>query len=826
MSAASTRAGSRSLPQGRLPVAWVTVLIVVAAIAGLLLGRSFGGGDAPTVAPYRTTQAIAHDGLRVQLPSGWARGSAATVPGFDHPLGLRNVGEGMHAAVERLPATSPTLLPAAFLRTLERPPERPDLVRLGSGHDAWRYRFTRADGSATVVYAAPTSTGIATVACVGPIDGGGCEALASAVAVPRARALAPSASAAFFIRLPAVVADLDATRTEGLSELAAATRASGQARAADRLARAHESARAVLAPLTTGADRLPTAMVGDLTATATAYGALASAARARSPQRYADAGRAVAGANADLRRTMTQVSAAASAASTAAPAAGTPVRSPAASTARGLGPLLPVLGMLALLGAATLLVVRAGPARARVMASQVTARAGVDRRGAIVGLAAAAVAGIAALAIGPIALAIPLVLVVVIFFLREPLALFALFLDVGLFKEEAFVKSLPVDATLGLGVLLATVCGIRLATGRVRPVPLGFALTIAIVALSLAVSLMWTPAPAYGGEKVTKFLTVTMLAVGAPFFLFERLDDLRRFFTWIVVVAVPVALLALTHPSDATGRLAGDNTIGTSRLLCTAALILLLAAVGRSQRRLPPAALAAVFIAIAAAVGSRGPILALGFALGLTLAAWMVRVPRKVAPVLAVAAVGLAVVPFVSLPAASGERLASAARDPLAAFREDDRYFVVKDAFEMIGAHPIRGGGAGAFSTVNSARWPHNLFLELWSELGLVAMVAVAAAVLIALVGLFRLAWRLPAAGRQQELVYTLLAVFFFHLLAVQVSGNINDNRDFWGMLAIAWLVVSGGITDAPRRRRQSLSGGAPPFGRLSAARSSRFSEP
>jgi hypothetical protein len=60
--------------------------------------------------------------------------------------------------------------------------------------------------------------------------------------------------------------------------------------------------------------------------------------------------------------------------------------------------------------------------------------------------------------------------------------------------------------------------------------------------------------------------------------------------------------------------------------------------------------------------------------------------------VLAVAAVSLAVVPFVSLPAASGERLSSAARDPIAAFREDDRYFLVQDAFQIIDRHPIRGG--------------------------------------------------------------------------------------------------------------------------------------
>jgi O-antigen ligase len=93
-----------------------------------------------------------------------------------------------------------------------------------------------------------------------------------------------------------------------------------------------------------------------------------------------------------------------------------------------------------------------------------------------------------------------------------------------------------------------------------------------------------------------------------------------------------------------------------------------------------------------------------------------------------------------------------------------------------------------------TAVWPHNLFLELWAELGLAALLVVAAAIVTALVGLFRLAWRPPAQGREEALVYVLLAVFVFNVLAVQVSGNINENRDLWGILAIASLVAAGGL--------------------------------
>jgi O-antigen ligase len=414
-------------------------------------------------------------------------------------------------------------------------------------------------------------------------------------------------------------------------------------------------------------------------------------------------------------------------------------------------------------------------------------------------IAVPAVAAAATVAVGPIALAIPVLIAFVAFCLREPTALLALYLEIGLFKAQPVVSSLPVDATLALGLLVALVCGVRLVTGRVNTIPYGFALTIAVVSLTLVASLFWTTARGYGTEKTTTYLTVTMLAIGAPFFIFERWEDLRRFFMWTVVIAIPVAVLALTNPSTDTGRLAGDNTIGTSRLLCVASLVLLLGALGRTQRRLPSVALAATFIAVAAAVGSRGPIVSFALALAVTLTAWLLRVPRKAAPVLAIAAVCVAVVPFVSLPATSSERISQAARDPLAAFREDDRSFLVKQALQIVDEHPIRGGGVGAFSTVNpSAKWPHNMFLELWAELGLLALVVVAVASGAALVGLFRLAWLAPQYAIRQDLVYILLAVFTFNLMAVQVSGNINDNRDFWGVLAIASLVVAGGLDRRP----------------------------
>ena len=91
--------------------------------------------------PATAQQSITHDGLRLKVPSGWARDNVVTTPGFVHPLRLRNADDGLRASVERLPATSATLLPAAFLRSLESAPDRPAVVTLAGGRQAWRYRF-------------------------------------------------------------------------------------------------------------------------------------------------------------------------------------------------------------------------------------------------------------------------------------------------------------------------------------------------------------------------------------------------------------------------------------------------------------------------------------------------------------------------------------------------------------------------------------------------------------------------------------------------------------------------------------------------------------
>ena len=170
MSVRSPPASPSAARSHTLPLAAVAAVVVAGAIGGLLVGGSLSGGGSSPAPRATPAQSIAHDGVRLQVPSGWARTDVTTAPGFSRPLALRNSDDGLRATVERLPATSATLLPAAFLRTLGSAPGQPEVVRLSGGRQAWRYRFPATDGSMTLMYAAPTTSGVATVACTAPLD--------------------------------------------------------------------------------------------------------------------------------------------------------------------------------------------------------------------------------------------------------------------------------------------------------------------------------------------------------------------------------------------------------------------------------------------------------------------------------------------------------------------------------------------------------------------------------------------------------------------------------------------------------------------------------
>jgi hypothetical protein len=322
-------ASAKRYPQARgdVPLALVAAVALIAAVVGTIAGGVLRNQPAPVT--KSSPKVFEAGGLRVQAPKGWARSAPVGLAGFSHPLWLRNKAAKIDAAVELQPAVSPTLLPAG-----PRPVGAPRVQRVGA-HVAWRYRIETSSGAPAIFFVAPTTSGVVTVGCVDAVGGASeraCRGLASAVAISGARRLELGQNAAFLSALPDVVGKLNTARDKGQHALTAATGHTAQANAARDLARSYRSAAAALTPLTTGEGE-PQAAVHALGATASAYTALADAARTRVPQSYAHASSAVLIADRGLRGSMARVATALDAARRRAATAPTPAAKPARTPA-------------------------------------------------------------------------------------------------------------------------------------------------------------------------------------------------------------------------------------------------------------------------------------------------------------------------------------------------------------------------------------------------------------------------------------------------------------------------------------------------------------
>ena len=423
--------------------------------------------------------------------------------------------------------------------------------------------------------------------------------------------------------------------------------------------------------------------------------------------------------------------------------------------------------------------------------------------------------------LGPKALALPVAVAVAVALVRVPPLLLALFVYVPYFKSEPSVAALPIDPTLALGALLAGVVVHRLAQGRFRRPSASFVVPTLIIGIALVIGLAWTPDPSYGLQKVVKFWSVTLLAMAAPFVIFETRRDLVVFLASVAGLAAFVAALApfvkpqalqgITTELDTQGRYSFGGQIFPARLITTGVLILLFVptfATWRLRWLCIPVAIGMFVISLG--FGSRGPTVSFVVALALMIALSAVRNPRYLAVVAAIGCLGIAVFPFISLPETARQRLTSTASNPAQVLHDDLRFDFYRQAIDLTGRYPLTGIGTGGFAVYSSVLakqeilYPHNIFLELSSELGLIVPLFLVYTLVAALALLLKRASLCPDT-RTRQLVCVLIGLLMLNLFGTQFSGDINDNRILWLFLAIGWLVARYGVPESapPTRERR-----------------------
>jgi O-antigen ligase len=364
-------------------------------------------------------------------------------------------------------------------------------------------------------------------------------------------------------------------------------------------------------------------------------------------------------------------------------------------------------------------------------------------------------------------------------------------LVIGLSGHNPFPSgfvSFAVAAWMALAIAFAAIRGQAFAPRALLSVPVVATAALGIV---LIVGAGASNAPAYASTKVQAFLALNAVSLVAGLVVgrSRRNFDLFRVLALVVGAVTAVALIrglaSGTLAPSVGGRFAISqqaNPIGLGRAAAEAILVgisLVLVPGSPFRRLLALGAMPLIAVSFIAA-GSRGPVLGLVVAL-VALMAMTLREPasRRRSLLLAFAFVAGALLVTQLVPNQNIQRSLSVLTGSGEGLSSNGRTQLWGIAETTFSDHSLVGIGTGGFAAVRPLDvYPHNIFLEVGSELGIVGLVPLVAFLLATLYSIVR-ALRLSAPIDRGD-VALAAALFFAALVNAQVSGDITANDGLW----------------------------------------------
>jgi len=361
-----------------------------------------------------------------------------------------------------------------------------------------------------------------------------------------------------------------------------------------------------------------------------------------------------------------------------------------------------------------------------------------------------------------------------------------------------FNTTLPLlAASMGLGILAILRDGIYPRGLRVVAAFLMFLSWIVI-------SYSWTPSVTIAQDRLNVFFLLNFWTVLAgALVLANSRERMVRFLVVSLVVGTFIALNGLQiiielgtvqkFSDDGRAHISWGRTVGPAVLV---AFAIVLFARPFSKRQLVGVAFLLVNMAYLVSAGGRGPFLAVGvammipFALGFEVSRRTIAVPRF--QLLGFAAL-LLVAGALAVALASGEEFRSL--DRLLRTLEEDpsivsgaarlRFF--PGAYNTWLEAPLLGNGIGSFSIMflgyeQAGAYPHNIILELLTELGIVGLVI-----------FIGFAWTAASQLslkrlRADPMLLAILMLLVMAMMNAMVSSNLGGNRLVYLFLAMLAL--------------------------------------
>lgn len=383
--------------------------------------------------------------------------------------------------------------------------------------------------------------------------------------------------------------------------------------------------------------------------------------------------------------------------------------------------------------------------------------------------------------------------------------LFALFLLAGYFKE-AF--QLPIDLTAIFFILSILVAIKRLIqtllTNKVNyrkelisKKVITHSVLFLLLLCFILFSNVYTLGSNYSIEKTLKFSTLTTWAFLGVYFLINNKTNLRNFLKSLAIISLVMALYTISSlkgnsgPTSGFTAVAGDNYLGLGRASGLGALIFISLYVTTNSTKIKKLlSICSVLIILMALLssGSRMPLISfiivflVAFFISFKIRKGIIYIKKGTGYFLTL--FGLGIVSIFSL-APTGvfdtviRRVSILFIETGGGTSAEGRLERYQTAYETWTNHPFFGTGIGSFPLhfrgLDTIDYPHNIILELLSEIGIIGFLIFTFFILYPIYLLIRNG-KTTSVFLHSEIL-TGLFCFMFLFLNACTTGDINDNR-------------------------------------------------
>lgn len=373
-------------------------------------------------------------------------------------------------------------------------------------------------------------------------------------------------------------------------------------------------------------------------------------------------------------------------------------------------------------------------------------------------------------------------------------------LFVVLFLLSDFYKAatlwLPIDLTAILGII-ALIIAVYRTSIMGEGIPVNIWIMPLFIILIVFPSVFSMSVTDYASDKLFRIGTVASVAVIATPMLIRKLDDVRLLAWFILLLAIGIGLMMVWQIIQGIDfwrwQAFEISTISLGRgfgygMVCSTFFAL----VQRNTiSRIYLLIIASCFAIMIVGVGNRQGMLGGVLAIVIGWALLSMGSKRKLfiglVSILLVSILLIVVMPNVVPQYAYARVFSPIESEIINASSGRSRIFIFTKAVDMFVSNPM-GGGLGAFadlgivSGIVKVKYPHNIFLEIMSESGLLALIYLMAVLLILVIKL-----KFFAKWKDNGVVLAMIVATAF--VAANLSSDIPGNKLLLGMMSIALCI-------------------------------------